>query len=102
MDALRLVWLSIQSLSLCLSTANTQKYATRTGRREIGAGKYRRLSGKSGKYMRVGNLQQAKRARGGGLERKGAVKASKQNAMRATLAKRARRADWIILNFSIL
>ena len=44
----------------------------------------------------------SKESKGGGLERKGAVKASKQNAMRATLAKRARRADWIILNFSIL
>ena len=34
----------------------------------------------------------SKESKGGGLERKGAVKASKQNAMRATLAKRATRA----------
>ena len=92
MDALRLVWFSIQSLSLWLSTSNAKKYATRTGKRKIGAGKYRRLCGKSGKYTRVENLQQAKRARGR-LGEKGAVNVSKQNAMRATLAKRARRAD---------
>ena len=38
----------------------------------------------------------SKESKGGGLERKGAVKVSKQSAMRATLAKRARRTDWKI------
>ena len=90
MDTLRLVWLSIQSLSLWLSTSNAQKYATRTGKRKIGAGKYRRLCGKYGKYTRVENLQQAKRARGR-LGEKGSSKCEQTKCNEGNIGKKGKK-----------